>query len=82
MTAKSFTEEIERLDIPLPTLKTGLVKALGSLLGESPRDATVHHIKLNECDRVEQVAERLTLLFGEGATLLIQATLKECEKTS
>ena len=80
MAAKSFTEEIERLDIPLATLKTGLVTVLGSLLGESPRDATVYHIKLKECDRVEQVAERLTLLFGEGATLLLQVTLKECEK--
>ncbi len=80
MTAKSFTAEIERLGIPLPTLKTGLVTALGSLLGESPRDATVYHIKLNECDRVEHVAARLILIFGEGATLLLEATLKECEK--
>ena len=80
MNAMRFTAEIERLGIPLPTVKACLVKSVGSLLGETPRDATVYHIKLNECDRVEHVAARLILIFGEGATRLLEATLKECEK--
>ena len=79
MGTRSFSEEVERLGIPLATVKTNLVKVLGDLLGESPRDATVYHIKLNECGSAEQVAERLTLIFGEGSTMLLDATLQECK---
>ena len=79
MAAKRFAEETERLNIPSSTVKASLVKALGDLLGESPRDATVYHLKLNECNDVEQLAERLTLIFGEGATILLDVTLQECK---
>jgi len=79
MAAKRFAEEVKRLNIPLITLKTSLVKALGNMLGESPRDAVVYHIKLDKCGSVEQLAERLTLIFGEGATILLDVTLQECK---
>jgi hypothetical protein len=79
MPTKSFTVEVERLNIPLTTLKAALVDTLGSLLGESPRDATVYHIKLNECETVDQVAERLSMIFGDGAAMLLDTTLKECK---
>ena len=79
MAAESFAEETKRLDLPLITVKTCHVKALGDLLGESPRDAVIYHVKLDECDSVEQLAERLTLIFGEGAPILLEAALKECK---
>jgi len=79
MVAKRFAEEVERLNIPLITLKISLVKALGNMLGETPRDSTVYHIKLNECNSAEQLAERLTLIFGEGAPMILDVTLQECK---
>jgi hypothetical protein len=79
MAAKSFAKEAERLNIPSSAVKASLVKALGGLLGETPRDATIYHIKLNECNDVEQLVERLTLIFGEGVTILLDVTLQECK---
>jgi hypothetical protein len=79
MAAKRFAKEVKRLNIPLITLKISLVKALGNMLGATPRDSTVYHIKLNECNSAEQVAERLTLIFGEGSTMLLDVTLQECK---
>jgi hypothetical protein len=79
MAVKDFAEEVERLNISITTLKAGLTNALGNILGDTSRDATVYHIKLDECENSEELAERLVLIFGEGAKILLNVALKECK---